>query len=68
VYVVSGAGSDVRHNEFADYKPTDDFALDFMVNDQGFVAVRVNTTHMVMQFYSGNHALPVYKQELTVQQ
>jgi hypothetical protein len=58
----------VRHNEFADYKPTDDFVLDFMVNDQGFVVVQANTTHMFMQFYSGNHALPVYTQMLTVQQ
>ena len=66
VYVVSGAGSDVRHDEFQHYTPKDGYVMDFMVNDQGFVAVRANKTHLVMMYYAGSHALPVHTQILSV--
>jgi hypothetical protein len=62
VYVVSGGGSDVRHDEFQNYRPKADYVMDFMVNDQGFVAVRANKTHLVFMYYAGSHALPVHTQ------
>eukprot|EP00775_Hariotina_reticulata_P007997 gene7997-8195_t len=60
VYVVSGGGSDVRREEFINYKPTGGYVMPYMVDDQGFVAVRANSSHLVMHYYAATHQQPVY--------
>ena len=58
LYVVSGGGSDVRSGEQAYYKPRQGYALPLFMDDQGFVAVRVNRTHAVIDVYTSNRLLP----------
>eukprot|EP00878_Enallax_costatus_P022880 GHUV01024314.1.p1 GENE.GHUV01024314.1~~GHUV01024314.1.p1 ORF type:complete len:373 (+),score=81.50 GHUV01024314.1:129-1247(+) len=58
VYVVSGAGSDVRYGESDKYKPKAGYNRAYLEDDQGFVAVRVNSTHTVVYFYTAGHGEP----------
>jgi hypothetical protein len=36
------------------------YVMPYMVDDQGFVAVRANSSHLVMHYYASSHQQPVY--------
>lgn len=66
-FVVSGAGSSVRNNEFGKVNRKEGYNMPFMADNQGFVAARVNASHLVMHYYTASHAAPVYTAVLAAQ-
>jgi hypothetical protein len=68
-FVVSGAGSDVRENEFrttSDGKeepakpPPGGWSAPFVADQQGFVAAVANATHLALHYYALSHRLPAH--------
>jgi hypothetical protein len=43
------------------------YSMPFMADDQGFVAARVNASHLVLHYYTASHAAPVYTAVLAQQ-
>jgi hypothetical protein len=43
------------------------YNMPFMADDQGFVAARVNASHLVLHYYTASHVAPVYTAVLAQQ-
>mmetsp|Transcript_12110 Transcript_12110/g.26026 ORF Transcript_12110/g.26026 Transcript_12110/m.26026 type:complete len:418 (+) Transcript_12110:115-1368(+) len=58
-YVISGAGSDVRANEFDDVN-TPEGSMNFHADDQGFVVGSLNPDGIKLYYYTSHSSLPTY--------
>jgi len=68
-FVVSGAGSDIRTNEFRTLPNGDEtpvklppagLSAPFVADQQGFVAAVANSTHLALHYYALKHRLPAH--------